>query len=729
MGAFLAQFLAQPLFLIGIASAGIPLVIHLIHRRKAPKLPFSTLRFLRVSNERTARRQHLQDIFLLLLRALICALLAIALAQPFLPSSGSSDGPVAAAIVLDNSMSMSAEDEGEARLLAAKEAALAVLAEAGRKARVVLVLTNPPAGKAEPAVTSDLDAVEREIVNTPASVARGSLPASIAKAVAILDEEREPNKQVFVVSDMQKNSWTVAPGASVESPVSKYPVIVVGCGSTETSNTAINDVTIRARSRVEGEPIAIEARLMNYGPRAVKQTATLHLNGRASDRQQITLAPGVPAVVSFSHTFTEPGIHSGYVTIDDDRLKTDNRRSFSLEIRKRIDVLIVEDEKAEVSFMAGSFYLAKALDPLAGQADIRSPIRPVRILTAELPGEDLNNYDALFLVNVGRLEADTAAKLRDYVRAGGGLVIFAGDRVGADHYNEVLADPAAELMPVQFGDIRGVLEDRSEFQRVTGADYTHPLLARFKGEGLFNDVQVYQYVSAEVAGRTATTLLSLADGSPLLVENRFESGNVMMFTTSASDDWSNFPLKQAYLPLLHEIVYYLSRSETAKDTYPAGSPVRLTFGDVREGITVHVSTPEGRKFRVRTTAAEGGCVGEFPFTDRPGIYRWEADKTQHTQGAFAVNPDVRESDLQQTAGSDVEAAGLSDRVYVVSSIDEMRETLARLREGLPLLDYFFMIVLVIAVFECFFSNWLTPAPAPEIRKTSLGFVTGTQANA
>ena len=55
----------------------------------------------------------------------------------------------------------------------------------------------------------------------------------------------------------------------------------------------------------------------------------------------------------------------------------------------------------------------------------------------------------------------------------------------------------------------------------------------------------------------------------------------------------------------------------------------------------------------------------------------------------------------------------------------MRETLERLREGLPLMDYFFLIVLAIAAFECFFSNWLTPEAPAEVRKNKLGIVTNT----
>jgi len=206
MGAFLGQFFMNPLFVVGAASAAMPLVIHLIHRRKAPKVLFSTLRFLRVSNERTARRRRLQDVFLLLLRALICALPAIALARPFLPASGRTGGPVAAAIVLDNSLSMSAEDDGEPRFAVAKEAALEILRDLGGKATVALILTNPPRDHPAPVAAADLSVVEKGIVGSSVSAAKGSLPAAIERARWLLEKTGEPNKQVLVISDMQKNS-------------------------------------------------------------------------------------------------------------------------------------------------------------------------------------------------------------------------------------------------------------------------------------------------------------------------------------------------------------------------------------------------------------------------------------------------------------------------------------------------------------------------------------------
>ncbi len=41
-----------PLFFLAVLAAAIPVILHMISRRRAKHMPFSTLRFLRVSVER-----------------------------------------------------------------------------------------------------------------------------------------------------------------------------------------------------------------------------------------------------------------------------------------------------------------------------------------------------------------------------------------------------------------------------------------------------------------------------------------------------------------------------------------------------------------------------------------------------------------------------------------------------------------------------------------------------
>jgi hypothetical protein len=54
----------------------------MINRRKAKELPFSTLRFLRISVEKTRRRKRVHDLLLMLVRVAVLVLIALGLAKP-----------------------------------------------------------------------------------------------------------------------------------------------------------------------------------------------------------------------------------------------------------------------------------------------------------------------------------------------------------------------------------------------------------------------------------------------------------------------------------------------------------------------------------------------------------------------------------------------------------------------------------------------------------------------
>src|SRR5215210_1667614 len=93
------------------AAVSIPIVIHLLNRRKFERVPWAAMRFLRVSVEQNQRRIQIEDLLLLILRCLLLALLVLALSRPVLRATGVV-GPAAttAVIVLDNSYSMSQTD-------------------------------------------------------------------------------------------------------------------------------------------------------------------------------------------------------------------------------------------------------------------------------------------------------------------------------------------------------------------------------------------------------------------------------------------------------------------------------------------------------------------------------------------------------------------------------------------------------------------------------------------
>jgi len=108
----------NPLMLLGIGAVSVPIIIHLLNRRRFQKVVWGAMRFLKVSVEQNQRRMRVEDLILLLLRCLLLVLLALALARPAIMSSGGDvlgQSKVPAVIVLDNSYSMGGSDGAEAR--------------------------------------------------------------------------------------------------------------------------------------------------------------------------------------------------------------------------------------------------------------------------------------------------------------------------------------------------------------------------------------------------------------------------------------------------------------------------------------------------------------------------------------------------------------------------------------------------------------------------------------
>src|SRR6476659_1142076 len=75
---------SDPLMLAGLLAALVPIFLHLLNRVKAPVVPFPTLRFLKITAQKTARRRQIQQYFLLLVRVVVFALLAMAVAAPLI---------------------------------------------------------------------------------------------------------------------------------------------------------------------------------------------------------------------------------------------------------------------------------------------------------------------------------------------------------------------------------------------------------------------------------------------------------------------------------------------------------------------------------------------------------------------------------------------------------------------------------------------------------------------
>ena len=123
-----AGFASAWMLLWGTA-ADIPIVLHLLHRRRQQTVSWAAMRLLLQVIEKQSKRVRIEQLILLLLRTLILLTLGLALARPF-TSSQSASGTVAAQrpprlwiFVIDNSYSMGYRDEHGTRFASAQSRA------------------------------------------------------------------------------------------------------------------------------------------------------------------------------------------------------------------------------------------------------------------------------------------------------------------------------------------------------------------------------------------------------------------------------------------------------------------------------------------------------------------------------------------------------------------------------------------------------------------------------
>ncbi|MFN5743917.1 MAG: BatA domain-containing protein, partial [Planctomyces sp.] len=119
------EFLAQNFAVAGGVLAAIPLLLHMLRRTPAVRMPFSLVRFLSPTLPKTTRRSRIENWPLMLLRILAVALIALAFSRPFQRIAVTQDSAAPAgrrsAILLDSSASMRRDGIAESLLLQFRE--------------------------------------------------------------------------------------------------------------------------------------------------------------------------------------------------------------------------------------------------------------------------------------------------------------------------------------------------------------------------------------------------------------------------------------------------------------------------------------------------------------------------------------------------------------------------------------------------------------------------------
>lgn len=691
----------NPLMLIGLLAAAIPLIIHLFNFRRPRRVDFSSLAFLKELEKTAMQRMRIKQWLLLALRVLAIVCLVLAFARPTLrgnlAASLGGQARASIALVLDNSLSMTLRDAQGEYLEQVRDVALRLVDDA-KPGDEIFVLPTAGASEAPSTPYKNLSPARDAVMQVEPAAGAEALTRAVERAGALLEGSTHPNREIFILSDLQRSTLEDTTAGVLAEGIR---TILLPVGDRSYGNVAVTDVQVTSRIVEAGQPVRVQALLVNYGDERIEgYVASLYLEGERVAQATADLEPGRPTSVTFTATPRQRGWLAGVVEIEDDAFPFDNERYFTLNAPEQRRVLIVRGEGEETRF------LELALSPeLSGG---RTAFDATVISATALAAASLGQYDAVVLVGPRALSSGEVGALVRYVEQGGGLLLFPRSDA-SERYEALLAGIGGGRIT----GFSGTLGGSRPIAAFEGADIEHPLFEGMfdtpdpRTRGRIESPEIYHAADYRPGTGAEQTLITLSSGLPFLQEIRHGRGSVLFAAAAPDARWSDLPVRGIFIPLLYRSMYYLSATESAAgEQLTLGEAGELRLTGVPETESLRLVSPTGEEILPERRTLFGSVLLQLRagIATEPGIYDVRAGDRLVRRVAF--NLDERESDLRAYAADEAGerlSSRLGQEVTVIDAAGEeagaVMRALDEQRTGVELWNVFLMLALLFLVSE------------------------------
>ncbi|QDV72960.1 BatA domain-containing protein [Botrimarina mediterranea] len=672
-------FTYPSLAIAGALLACLPIVIHLLNRRRRRRVEWAAMDFLLQSDRKNRTWVQLSEWLLLAARVAAIALVGVLAASPktldLLRGFFGADR-ARHVVLLDDTCSMQRRGPGGAawdEAIAAIDRLADAARQSGDELMVVRYVDTFVGGDVAKVVGADAASDPAAWRPTHAQ----ALPTAGMEDVARLCEAAPSGDRTYayVFSDFAERSHAAdGDWAPLVDRLGEMAdgVVLAACNDAGGANLAVESVTLAPGPLAAGVETRLVVEVVNHSDVPAPAVAlTLRRNGQPLTAVQVgPFTAGERRTVESPVTFQGVGLHTVDATLPTDALPADDEGWLFVEVPASQPVLLVDDSESGVE----SRVFAAALRPVGST---RSGWAPRRV--EGLSEERLADAAAVVLLDAERLSELQTQRLRDYVADGGGVWMVIGPRTDAAWFNQRVAGVLAgenALTPWRLGPaISGPVVAPGQ-PALEAADHPAVRVLAGKQNGFLPLVRLVAQRRLATSDESPTVrnvatsaesgyevLLKRVDGEPLLLENRFGAGRVVaLLTTTAtgsggSEPWSNLATLPIFPVMANDVVGWLSQERLrplaeAIVTAKGEAPPRSSLVSWVAGGDLVEATPLGQA---------------APLTpSRPGAYRRVLGGVEERPFAARVHPD--ESDLRSPS-----LAVLSDRWGSVARVGRAGE--------------------------------------------------------
>lgn len=517
------------------------------------------------------------------------------------------------AIVIDASSSMTiADEDGLSAFERAKKEADDFIQSSPRNTAFAIVLGGAVPEPLIGSPTTDRKLLFRLLDEAVPLEGTFRAPDSIAASAAVLAQGVNATKQIVVFGDGQSAGWRFGDAETwsfVSDALSRLPgrtrVVWRTLGLPEKlRNLTVSGLEFSRQVIGTDREVRIDVTVANNGDEAATaDSLILSAEGRTYTDSTIgQLQPGQRRTVSFRHRFRKTGTSpvKAILEVKDD-LASDNSLTKIAAVRSEMKVLVVEGAKGRrLSSRPGAF-IALSLSPTIetvhpdkaknvtpnGQKsatqkafDARFLVKPKLIDAADISSiENLFDYSAVILADLPSIPTNTASRLIEYTELGGGLMIINAARSRPAFYNSWTDRDGAPVLPLS---LQGNAPDNSSGLPIDPKTLSHPAISFLAENGdLGTAIFEHCWKTGDIHDGSTRVGARLINGDALFADRKIGKGRIIQFTAALDPASGNLISRQSFLPMIHELVYFMSRPVVPElNLQPSGGATLALGGSI-----------------------------------------------------------------------------------------------------------------------------------------------------
>ncbi len=676
----------NPFVLLGLAAASIPIILHLINLQRQKKVDFSTLKFLKELQQSSIRKLKLKQWLLLLLRTLLIIFAVMAFARPtintFLP--GLTEYSNSSMIfLLDNTYSMDVSDENGNRFRQAKKELNQLInsLKEGDQAVIIPLSGNKPIQYYN--WTNSRDKLAAELTNINIGTEKPQLEKSLKFASILFDEATNVNKQLFLISDNQKNILNSLDTNKIINE--NLPIVINQIGSNskkEFKNISIDSVIILSSIIQKNRAIEFEVFVTNRSNQKIAENSvTIDFDNVKVAQSTFTVAANESQNFILTAKANESGAKKITISIENDEVLIDNNYFLTLDIPTEPNVIVYTDYE--------NIFLKSVLDNLLDFNSITNYSFVNTISNISSNNVENNN---IVLVDKQTLSSSEISDIQKLL---------------ANRVNVVLFSPSNDIK--SFVDNSNVLKlnisklDRYDPMSTEFSDYDklHPLFdGVFTGEQGSSQSIESPKIMAELSNNSGRGIIETPSGN-FLSEVTIGESTLLYFSIPLAPKWSNFVSTGLFPTLIFKSINYLNSKKEGDANISTNSisiPTKLSGSNKFE-----VEQPSGNSLFVDANKVGDSYIIDIQEKSQFGNYLVYNNNKQLV-AYYSVNHSEGESELSSVTNENlvaklVNVGADSEKIIFVDYEESINESVERARLGTELWQLFLILALLCGLTE------------------------------